>query len=121
MRKIVTAFIVVPLLIVLVMFAVANRQIVTIAFDPFDSAHPAFALTAPLFILIFVLVAAGMVIGGVLAWFGQRKWRVRARRSEAETRALREQLAVRKWTPDDQRALPPAPDHPAPMAFPPAA
>ena len=122
MRRVVTAIIVVPLLIVLVLFAVANRQIVTIAVDPFDYEHPAFALTAPLFILIFVLIAVGMAIGGVLAWFGQRGWRARARRSESEVRALREQLSQHgAWPPGDRRAFPPASDHPAPLVFPPPA
>ena len=44
--------------IVIVMFAVANRETITVSFDPFDSAHPAFALKMPLFMLIFVLVGA---------------------------------------------------------------
>ena len=49
MRKIVTVFILVPLVIILVMFAVANREIITITFDPFDSVQPAFAFKLPLF------------------------------------------------------------------------
>ncbi len=122
MRKLVTAFILVPLLIVLVMFAVANRQFVTISFDPFDTENPAFAFKSPLFILIFALVAAGSVMGGISTWIGQRKWRARARRADREIRALHEQLAERKWPPENQRALPPAtPDQPAPLVFPPAA
>src|SRR5476651_1261188 len=107
MRKLVTAFIVVPLLIVLVMFAVANRQLVTISLDPFDTENPAFAFKSPLFILIFVLIAAGSIIGGISTWFGQRKWRARARRAEKEVRTLHEQFAERKWPPENQRALPP--------------
>ena len=121
MRKLVTAFILVPLLIVLVMFAVANHQLVTISFDPFDSENPAYALKAPLFILMFALIAIGAIIGGISTWFGQRKWRSRARRADREIHALHEQLAERKWPPKHQRALPPAPDPPAPFVFPPAA
>ena len=122
MRKFATAFILIPLLIVLVMFAVANRQYVTISFDPFDTEHPAFALKPPLFILMFVLIAAGAIIGGITTWVGQRKWRARARRADREIRALHEQLSQRKWPPENQRALPPvAPDRPAPLVFPPAA
>ena len=121
MRKLVTAFILVPLLIVLVMFAVANRQLVTISFDPFDTENPAFAFKSPLFILIFVLVAVGSVIGGISTWIGQRKWRARARRAEKEVRMLHEQSAERRWPPENQRALPPAQQPPAPLVFPPAA
>ena len=121
MRKLVTAFILVPLLIVLVMFAVANRQLVTISFDPFDNENPAFAFKLPLFILIFALIAAGSIIGGISTWFGQRKWRVRAHRAEKEVHILRGQSAERRWPPENQRALPLAPETPAPLVFPPAA
>jgi uncharacterized integral membrane protein len=121
MRKIVRAIVFVSLIIVMVMFAVANRQVVTLSFDPFDPTQPAYALKLPLFILIFALVGLGVIIGGVTVWFGQHKWRVRARRSESEARALRLELAERKWPPDDQRTLPPAPEPPAPLIFPPAA
>ena len=46
----------------------------------------------PLFVLIFVLVAVGVVVGGIAAWLKQHKWRVRARRAEAEARELRARL-----------------------------
>ena len=114
-RKIVTACILVPLTIVIVMFAVANRQIITVSFDPFNSAQPAFAPKLPLFILIFVLVGVGVLIGGVAAWLKQHKWRARARRAEAEARDLREQLAARST-----RARLPATVEP-PVIIPPAA
>jgi uncharacterized integral membrane protein len=121
-RKLITAVILVPLVIILVMFAVANRETITITFDPFDSVQPAFAFKLPLYLLIFALIAIGVVIGGLTTWFKQHKWRTRARRAEAETRALREQLSQRsKWPPEDQRTLPPPPDQPATLVFPPAA
>ena len=121
MRKLITALVLVPLVIILVMFAVANREIITITFDPFDSVQPAFAFKLPLFLLMFALLAIGVVIGGLTTWIKQHKWRARARRAEAEARGLREQLATHKWPPANQRALPPAPDQAAPLVFPPAA
>ena len=99
------------------MFAVANREIITVSFDPFDSAQPAFAVRMPLFILIFVLVGLGVLIGGVAAWLRQHKWRVRARRAEAEARDLRARLDAerpRAQRAGDRRAAPP-------FAVPPAA
>ena len=80
MRKLITALILVPLVIIFVMFAVANREIITLTFDPFDSVQPAFAFKLPLFLLIFALLGIGVVIGGCATWFKQRKWRARARR-----------------------------------------
>jgi len=91
-RKVVTAIIVVPLAIVIVAFAVANRQVVTVSFDPFSSANPAYAASLPLFVLIFVLVILGVIIGGVAAWLRQATWRRTARRLDADVRALHQEL-----------------------------
>ena len=117
MRKLVTAFILIPLGIVIVMFAVANRETITVSFDPFDTVNPAFALKTPLYALIFVLVGLGVVIGGIAAWLKQHKWRSRARRAEAEARDLRSRLdAV-----EPRRAMPVARDTATPLILPPAA
>src|SRR5882724_8209607 len=92
MRKFFAILILVPLGIVIVMFAVANRETVTVSFDPFDTVNPAFALRTPLYALIFVLVGLGVLVGGVAAWLKQHKWRSRVRRAEAEARDLRSRL-----------------------------
>jgi len=91
-RKIVTALILVPLAVVLVAFAVANRQSVVVSLDPFDQAHPALSVALPLFALILGLVIGGVLVGGVAAWLRQSKWRRAARLAEAEARELRAEL-----------------------------
>jgi uncharacterized integral membrane protein len=93
LRKIVAAVILVPLAIVIIAFAVANRQIVTVSLDPFSSEHPASSLTLPLFALIIVLLILGVVIGGVAAWLRQANWRRTARRLEREVDELRSEVA----------------------------
>ena len=93
LRKFVAAVILIPLAIVIVAFAVANRQIVAVSLDPFSSEHPASSLTLPLFALIIVLLIAGVVIGGVAAWLRQAKWRRVARRLEREVEELRSEVA----------------------------
>jgi uncharacterized integral membrane protein len=92
LRKIVAAVILIPLAIVIIAFAVANRQIVTVSLDPFSSEHPASSLTLPLFVLILVLLILGVVIGGVAAWLRQAKWRRVARRLEREAEMLRSEV-----------------------------
>jgi len=92
MRKLLSALILVPLGIVIVMFAVANREAIAVSFDPFDSVNPAFALKLPLYALIFALVGVGVLIGGISSWLKQHKWRARARRAETEARELRARL-----------------------------
>ena len=91
-RKIVTAVILVPLAIVIIAFAVANRQAVTVSFDPFSSAAPAYAVTVPLFVLIFIVLILGVFVGGIAAWVGQSKWRRGHRRLDDEVRRLREEV-----------------------------
>ena len=91
-RKIVLALVMIPLALVIVALAVANREIVTVSFDPFSAAEPAFMLRAPLFVLVFVLVIAGVIIGGIAAWLRQSRWRRAARRREAELRAARGEI-----------------------------
>jgi uncharacterized integral membrane protein len=89
LRKFVAAVILIPLAVVIIAFAVANRQIVTVSLDPFSSEHPASSVTLPLFALILVLLIAGVVIGGVAAWLRQAQWRRTARRLEREAEQLR--------------------------------
>ena len=88
-RKILAAVVLVPLGLVIVGLAVANREIVTVSFDPFNAVDPAFALKAPLFVIVLILVIAGVIIGGIAAWLKQAKWRRAARRLEADLREAR--------------------------------
>jgi uncharacterized integral membrane protein len=96
LRRIVAAVILVPLAVVIIAFAVANRQLVTVSLDPFSSEHPASSLTLPLFALIIVLLILGVVIGGVAAWLRQANWRRTARRLEREVHELRNEVASLK-------------------------
>lgn len=88
-RKLVKALVLIPLAIVLVALAVANRQVVTVSFDPFDSTEPAFSVSLPLYGLVLLLVIAGVIVGGIAAWLGQRHWRRRARLVEGQMREVR--------------------------------
>ena len=94
LRKIFTAIVVIPLLVIVVGFAVANRQAVTISFDPFSATQPAYAVTLPLFVVIFILVIFGVIAGGFAAWLRQNSWRRSARRLDAEVRALHEEMSA---------------------------
>ncbi|WP_291847594.1 lipopolysaccharide assembly protein LapA domain-containing protein [Bradyrhizobium sp.] len=93
MRKLVTALVVIPLGLIFVVFAVANRHFVTVSFDPFNSVDPAVAVALPLFVLIIVAAILGVAAGGVATWFRQRHWRRAARRHEADARRARAETA----------------------------
>ena len=91
-RKIVAAIILVPLVVLIVGFAVTNRQAVTISFDPFSSINPAYAVTLPLFVTLFIALILGVLIGGFASWIRQGKWRRAARRLDADIHAIREEM-----------------------------
>ena len=93
MKTFLKAIVLVPIAILAIAFAVANRQVVSISFDPFSSGDPVFVLTAPLFLLVFFLLACGVVIGGVASWWGQGRSRRIARPPPAEARELRAENA----------------------------
>jgi uncharacterized integral membrane protein len=105
----------VPLAFVIIAFAVANRQMVTVSFDPFSSASPAYAATLPLFVLIFILLIVGVIIGGVTAWMGQAKWRRGHRRLDDEVRQLRGEVD----TIEARMMMRPQPPEPPPVISPP--
>jgi uncharacterized integral membrane protein len=101
-RKLVTYFVLVPIAIIILMFAVANREIITVSFDPFSTVQPALSFTMPLFVLIFILVIFGVILGGFAAWLRQAKYRRHVRLLETEVRVLRgenEALLARNETP----------------------
>jgi uncharacterized integral membrane protein len=119
MRRITTALVLVPLAIVLVVLAVANRQPVVISLDPFDPAQPAFAVTLPLFALLLALTIGGVIVGGIAAWLRQSKWRRAARRAEGELSAVRAELDRLKQR--DLAAGPVPSAHRSPLTIPPPA
>ncbi|MGA2993818.1 lipopolysaccharide assembly protein LapA domain-containing protein [Bradyrhizobium sp.] len=93
MRKFLNAIVWIPLAVILVVFAVANRHLVTVSFDPFNSNDPELGITLPLFVVIIAVAILGVVAGGSATWVGQRRWRRAARQHEADARELRAQLA----------------------------
>ena len=94
LNRIVAAVVLVPLAVIIIAFAMANRQSVTVSFDPFGGAEPAASVTLPLFALILLLLIIGVLIGGLASWLRQGKWRETARRFERELQQLRVKLAV---------------------------
>src|SRR5262245_65295409 len=58
-RRIFTALILLPLAIIVISLAVANRENVVISFDPFDPAHPALTRALPLYLLMLMLLIGG--------------------------------------------------------------
>jgi heme/copper-type cytochrome/quinol oxidase subunit 1 len=91
--------VVVPIAILILAFAIANRQMISVSFDPFsDPSRSTAVVTAPLFILMFLTLILGTLLGGIATWITQGTNRRRARLAEdeaehwrAEVRRLRDQ------------------------------
>lgn len=86
-----------PVLIVLILFALSNPAPVTLTFWPTD-----FRFTTPVSAAILVSAAAAFVVGGLFVWFPALCTRRRARRFERATRRLEAQVSDLK-----KRAAPP--------------
>ena len=82
MKRFLWALIGVPVAVVLIVLSVANRQPVTLRLDPFNEVSPAIAFTLPFFMHLFAALLVGMLIGGMVAWFGQSKYRRQARQEK---------------------------------------
>jgi uncharacterized integral membrane protein len=96
----------VALAIVLLTVALANRGAVTLNALPADMAAFAnlnFALTVPLYLVIFGSIVVGLMIGFVWEWFREHKHRSSAKERAREiTRLEREIEALRRETPSPQ-------------------
>lgn len=92
MRKFLTALVVIPLALIFIVFAVANRHSVTVSFDPFNAADPSIGVTLPLFVVIIAVAIFGVIAGGIASWFNQGRWRRAAKRHRADADRMRRQL-----------------------------
>ena len=93
MARVLKLLLLVPIAVVIVAFAIANRQMVTISFDPFSEPDVSGAfLSAPLFLVLFLALIVGTFIGGVATWFTQGRNRRRARAAEDEAERWREEV-----------------------------
>ncbi len=81
MRRILSLVIGIPLCVLVVALAVANRRLVTLSLDPFSADAPAMAVNLPLFVIIFGALIVGVILGGCVAWLGQGQARRDARRA----------------------------------------
>src|SRR6476469_10774916 len=93
MQKFFGAVVLISLGAIFIVFAVANRHLVTVSFDPFNSSDPSIAVRLPLFMVIIAVRNLGVAAGGSATWFRQRRWRRAARQHEADARRARAEAA----------------------------
>jgi hypothetical protein len=89
-----------PLFVIGAAIAMANRQMATIYFDPFPNGGPnGPQISAPFFLILFVALMAGVLIGGVATWLGQGPRRRAARQARAELRRINAERARQNLRP----------------------
>jgi len=109
MRKFIAAIVLIPLAILMVMFAVANRGSIPISLDPFSANAPALTVHVPLFLLLLIVLIVGVLAGGIAAWLRQSKWRRAARRLDRELHTARAEAEDARRRLAAAQAPPPAP------------
>jgi uncharacterized integral membrane protein len=108
-RRFISGLLLAALALLLIAFAVANRQTVTVSFDPFNQDDPAFALSLPLYQLSFVVLICGVAVGGCASWLRQGGWRSRARRAEKTVALARIERSAPGASADAPRLVIPPP------------
>lgn len=83
-NRIMTFAVFIPLAIVLIALAVANRAPAPLTLDPFNPGNPALTVSLPLFIYLFGTLVLGLLIGSVATWLRQGQYRKLARQRETE-------------------------------------
>jgi fructose-specific phosphotransferase system IIC component len=90
----------VPIAAVAIAFAVANRQWVTISFDPLNRVHPFATVDMPLWALFFCGIFVGIFAGWMVAWAANAKHRRAARAARIEL--IRTQQMHERYKHDHQ-------------------
>ena len=111
MKKWLFRLIWIPVLVIAVLFMVANRQPVSISLDPFNANEP--ALTTPAFWLwvwLILMLFIGFAAGAAGMWISGRPKRLEARANRKLVKELRKdvtRLETRLRETEAARAVPP--------------
>lgn len=105
-NRVMLIVVLVPLAIVLIALAVANRAPTAFTLDPFNPGNPALTVQAPLFVLLFLALGLGLILGGAITWFKQGRYRKIARQRSLEAESMRQAASQRPPAAPQGPALP---------------
>ncbi|NNL88986.1 MAG: LapA family protein [Marinicaulis sp.] len=80
----------IPVLVIAVLFLIANREPVSISLDPISAAAPSLTTMAlPLWAWLYFMLFLGFAVGAVAMWTSGRDGRIKARAERRELKSLR--------------------------------
>ncbi|CAA7611862.1 LapA family protein [Magnetospirillum sp. UT-4] len=106
--RVVARLLALPVAVVVVTFAVANRHDVRLDFWPLP-----WVLDLPVYLAVLGALAIGLAAGVLLAWAGGHGARARARTEKRRAESLERQLAAAQAPVTSPPILPPADHHAA--------
>ena len=105
-NRVMLIVVLVPLAIVLIALAVANRAPIAFTLDPFNPGNPGLTVQAPLFVLLFLALGLGVILGSAVTWVKQSRHRKVARQRSLEAESLRQAASQRPPAAPQGPALP---------------
>lgn len=88
----------VPVGLIIIAFAIANRGKVELRFDPLP-----YELDIPIWAITIGALAVGFVLGAVIRWLLDHKWRAMANQGRRRIRALEREVASLRSRLEDER------------------
>ncbi len=104
MRRILRWLIGLPIFVIVIGFAIANRRWTQLSLDPFNQAAPAVSIDLPLWLLFFLGAFVGILVGWTACWWTQGKHRKLARDRAREISKLQSEAALAKSSPEQIEA-----------------
>ena len=110
MKKLLSRLLWIPLFAIIVLFLVANRQLVAVSLDPFNAANP--AVTTPalfLWVWLILIFFVGFSVGVFGMWVSGRPSRQHARLERRELKAMRKEMKALEQKVAEFKTAPPSP------------
>ena len=111
LNRVLLVVVLVPLAVILIALAVANRVPVAFTLDPFNPGNPGLTLQLPLFVMLFLALGLGLILGSFATWWKQGRYRKEARNKTREVQSLMREIS-------DRKPVAPAPVPPSAAAVP---
>ncbi len=110
MKKLLSRLLWIPLFAIIVLFLVANRQLVAVSLDPFNATNP--AVTTPamfLWVWLILIFFIGFAVGAFGMWVSGRQRRHQARMERRELKTMRKEMAALEKQRAESETAQPAP------------